>query len=78
MHLSICLVFVAAQRVTAAGSVAGGLTRKMLKDSLMVLSSEIVVDVFKHAFMSKFNNIRPKVYRGFLRQLCREHVKLAQ
>ena len=78
VHLSICLVFVAAQRVTAAGSVAGGLTRKMLKDSLMVLSSEIVVDVFKHAFMSKFNNIRPKVYRGFLRQLCREHVKLAQ
>ena len=78
VHLSICLVFVAAQRVTAAGSVAGGLTRKMLKDSLMVLSSEIVVDVFKHAFMSKFNNIRPRVYRGFLRQLCREHVKLAQ
>ena len=76
--LIICHVVVAAQRVTAAGSVAGGLTRKMLKDSLMVLSSEIVVDVFKHAFMSKFNNIRPRVYRGFLRQLCREHVKLAQ
>merc|ERR1719163_1546954 len=78
VHLSICLVFVAAQRVTAAGSVAGGLTRKMLKDSLMVLSPEVGVDVFKHAFMSKFNALRPKVYRGFFRQLCREHVKLAQ
>ena len=78
VHLSICLLFVAAQRVTAAGSLAGGLTRKMLKDSMMVLGSEIGVDVFKHAFMSKFNALRPKVYRGFFRQLCREHVKLAQ
>ena len=44
----------------------------------MVLGSEVGVDVFKHAFMSKFNALRPKVYRGFFRQLCREHVKLAQ
>jgi uncharacterized membrane protein YgcG len=78
VHLSICLLFVAAQRVTAAGSLAGGLTRKMLVDSLMVLGSEVGVDIFKHAFMSKFNNLRPKVYRGFFRQLCREHVNLAQ
>ena len=78
VHLSVCLLFVGAQRVTAAGSVAGGLTRKMLADSLMVLGSEVGVDVFKHAFMSKFNALRPKVYRGFFRQLCREHVKLAQ
>ena len=78
VHLSICLLFVAAQRVTAAGSLAGGLTRKMLVDSMMVLGSEVGVDVFKHAFMSKFNALRPKVYRGFFRQLCREHVKLAQ
>ena len=28
--------------------------------------------------MSKFNALRPKVYRRFFRQLCREHVKLAQ
>ena len=30
------------------GSLAGGLTRKMLKDSMMVLGSEIGVDIFKH------------------------------
>ena len=78
VHLGVCLLFVVAQRITAAGSVAGGLTRKMLKDSAMVMGSEVFVDVFKHAFMSKFNGLRPRVYRGFSRQLCREHVKLAQ
>ena len=44
----------------------------------MVLGSEVGVDVFKHAFVSKFNGLRPRVYRGFFRQLCREHVKLTQ
>lgn len=78
VHLSICLMFVAAQRVTAAGSLAAGLTRKMLVDTAMVVGSEVGVDIFKHAFMCKFNALRPKVYRGYLRQLCREHVKLAQ
>jgi hypothetical protein len=78
VHLSVQLLFVAAQRVTASGSVVLGLDRKLLKDSMMVLGSEIGVDVFKHAFISKFNGLRPRVYRGFFRQLCREHVKLAQ
>ena len=27
---------------------------------------------------SKFNGLRPRVYRGFFRQLCREHVRLPQ
>ena len=78
VHLSVQLLFVAAQRVTASGSVALGLDRKLLVDSMMVLGSEVGVDVFKHAFVSKFNGLRPRVYRGFFRQLCREHVKLTQ
>jgi len=78
VHLSVQLLFVAAQRVTASGSVVLGLDRKLLKDSMMVLGSEVGVDVFKHAFVSKFNGLRPRVYRGFFRQLCREHVKLTQ
>ena len=78
VHLSVQLLFVAAQRVTASGSVALGLDRKLLADSMMVLGSEVGVDVFKHAFVSKFNGLRPRVYRGFFRQLCREHVKLTQ
>jgi hypothetical protein len=43
VHLSICLLFVAAQRVTAAGSLAGGLTRKMMLDCTLVLGSEVGV-----------------------------------
>ena len=78
VHLSVELLFVAAQRVTASGSLALGLDSKLLKDSAMVLFSEVFVDVFKHAFISKFNGLRPRVYRGFFRQLCREHVKLPQ
>ena len=37
VHLSVQLLFVAAQRVTASGSVALGLDRKLLVDSMMVL-----------------------------------------
>ena len=53
VHLSVELLFVAAQRVTASGSFTMGLDAKLLKDTAMVLGSEVFVDVFKHAFISK-------------------------
>ena len=78
VHLTVCLLFVVAQRIAAAGSVGAALTLRMARDVTMVLGSEVFVDLLKHAFMSKFNNLRPETYRRFLRQMCREHVMLAQ
>ncbi|CAL6348288.1 unnamed protein product [Bathycoccus prasinos] len=78
VHLTVCLLFVAAQRIIAAGSISGGLTKKFATDCLLVLGSEVFVDIVKHSFMAKFNSLRPATYRQYFRQFCREHVKLAQ
>jgi len=78
VHLTVCLLFVAAQRIIAAGSISGGFTKKFGTDCVLVLGSEVFVDIVKHSFMAKFNNLRPATYRRYFRQFCREHVKLAQ
>ena len=41
----------------------------------MVLGSELVVDWCKHAFVTKFNHIRPSVYGRFVDILCLDFVK---
>ena len=40
----------------------------------MVLLSECAVDWLKHAFITKFNHIRPKVYGRFIDVLCKDLV----
>lgn len=40
----------------------------------IVLASEFVVDWLKHAFITKFNHIRPSVYGRFMDVLCRDLV----
>jgi hypothetical protein len=39
---------------------------------LIVLASEYLVDWLKHAFITKFNHIRPSVYGRFMDVLCRD------
>ncbi|KAI5889612.1 DUF747-domain-containing protein [Schizophyllum commune H4-8] len=39
---------------------------------LTVLASEMVVDWLKHAFITKFNHIRPSVYERYADVLCRD------
>jgi Eukaryotic membrane protein family len=41
----------------------------------MVLGSELLVDWCKHAFVTKFNHIRPSVYGRFMDVLCLDFVK---
>ncbi|GAA5885853.1 hypothetical protein JCM16303_000083 [Sporobolomyces ruberrimus] len=43
--------------------------------ALKVLLSECFVDWLKHAFITKFNHIRPKVYRRYVDVLCKDLVK---
>lgn len=78
VHLSVCLLFVTAQRIMAAGTIQAAMTRKFVTDIMLVIGSEIFVDIVKHSFMAKFNGLRPGVYRRFYRQMCRDHVHLTQ
>lgn len=39
---------------------------------LTVLVSEMLVDWLKHAFITKFNHIRPSVYERYTDVLCRD------
>lgn len=39
---------------------------------LTVMISEMLVDWLKHAFITKFNHIRPSVYERFTDVLCRD------
>lgn len=42
-----------------------------------VLGSEVLVDWLKHAFITKFNHVRPTIYSRFTDVLCRDYVKSA-
>lgn len=39
---------------------------------MTILLSEIIVDWLKHAFITKFNHIRPSVYERYIDVLCRD------
>jgi hypothetical protein len=42
---------------------------------VMVLGSELLVDWCKHAFVTKFNHVRPSIYGRFMDVLCLDFVK---
>lgn len=41
---------------------------------LLVMASEVIVDWLKHAFITKFNHIRPSVYNRFVDVLCQDFI----
>lgn len=46
---------------------------EVLTPFLVVLGSEILVDWVKHCFVTKFNNVKPRIYRNFLDILARDY-----
>ncbi|KAG8745403.1 hypothetical protein FRC10_008113 [Ceratobasidium sp. 414] len=50
----------------------GGAVWAIISPVLTVLMSELVVDWLKHAFITKFNHIRPSVYERYTDVLCRD------
>ncbi|ORY54081.1 eukaryotic membrane protein family-domain-containing protein [Leucosporidium creatinivorum] len=50
------------------------LLQTIFSPALIVLISECFVDWLKHAFITKFNHIRPKVYGRFIDVLCKDLV----
>lgn len=51
----------------------GGETGKLMGPFIMVLGSEMIVDWLKHAFITKFNVIRPHVYQRYLDVMCKDY-----
>ncbi|KIJ49444.1 hypothetical protein M422DRAFT_27811 [Sphaerobolus stellatus SS14] len=50
----------------------GHLVWRIFSPVMTVLGSEILVDWLKHAFITKFNHIRPSVYERYIDVLCRD------
>jgi len=44
----------------------------MVQNILLVYVFEMAIDVIKHSFISKFNNISPIAYSEFLEVLCKQ------
>jgi hypothetical protein len=48
-------------------------TGQVMGPFFMVLGSEMLVDWLKHAYITKFNNVRPVVYERFLDVQCKDY-----
>lgn len=46
---------------------------EVLSPFIVVISSEVVVDWIKHAYVNKFNNIKPNFYSRILDILCKDY-----
>lgn len=46
---------------------------EVLSPFLLVLGSEALVDWLKHAYITKFNNVKPSVYRRYLDVLAKDY-----
>ncbi|KAK4168348.1 eukaryotic membrane protein family-domain-containing protein [Cladorrhinum sp. PSN259] len=46
---------------------------EVLSPFIVVISSEVIVDWIKHAYVSKFNNIKPTFYGRILDILCKDY-----
>jgi len=59
--------------VPAAFSYIPALTWPILTPFLIVLGSELLVDWLKHAYIAKFNSVKPSVYSRFLDVLAKDY-----
>lgn len=46
---------------------------ELLSPFLVVIASEMIVDTIKHAYINKFNNIKPNFYSRVLDILCKDY-----
>lgn len=44
----------------------------MLQNAFVVYMCELMIDIIKHSFIAKFNEIKPIVYSEFLEDLCKQ------
>lgn len=42
------------------------------QNAAMVYVCEMMIDIIKHSFIAKFNDLKPDVFSEFLEDLCRQ------
>ncbi|KAB1205891.1 Protein POLLEN DEFECTIVE IN GUIDANCE 1 [Morella rubra] len=68
-HISAFMLFVLAQNILEA---EGPWFESFIFNALMVFISEMAIDIIKHSFIAKFNDIKPIAYSEFLEDLCKQ------
>lgn len=68
-HISTFILFVLAQNILEA---EGPWFQGFLINALSVYLCEVAIDIIKHSFIAKFNDITPTAYSEFLEALCKQ------
>ncbi|KAG9455322.1 hypothetical protein H6P81_008226 [Aristolochia fimbriata] len=72
-HISTFLSFVLAQYVLEA---EGPWFSSFAFNAFLVIVCEMFIDVIKHSFLAKFNEIKPAAYSEFLEDLCKQTLNM--
>lgn len=72
-HISAFVLFVLAQNILEA---EGPWFESFLFNALLVYVCEMAIDIIKHSFIAKFNDIKPIVYSEFLEDLCKQTLNI--
>ncbi|KAF7838270.1 protein POLLEN DEFECTIVE IN GUIDANCE 1 [Senna tora] len=72
-HISAFILFVLAQNILEA---EGPWFESFLINVGLVYLCEMSIDIIKHSFIAKFNDIRPIAYSEFLEDLCKQTLNM--
>ncbi|TKY73563.1 POLLEN DEFECTIVE IN GUIDANCE 1 [Spatholobus suberectus] len=72
-HISAFILFVLAQNILEA---EGPWFESFLINILLVYVCEMIIDIIKHSFIAKFNDIKPIAYSEFLEDLCKQTLNM--
>ncbi|KAK1423627.1 hypothetical protein QVD17_18933 [Tagetes erecta] len=72
-HIASFLIFVLAQNILEA---EGPWFENFLYNAFVVYMCELMIDIIKHSFIAKFNEIKPIVYSEFLEDLCKQTLNI--
>ncbi|XP_073287730.1 protein POLLEN DEFECTIVE IN GUIDANCE 1-like isoform X1 [Primulina huaijiensis] len=72
-HISAFILFVLAQNILEA---EGPWFESFISNALVVYFFEVMIDVIKHSFVAKFNDIKPLAFSEFLEDLCKQTLNI--
>ncbi|KAK9935390.1 hypothetical protein M0R45_022493 [Rubus argutus] len=72
-HISAFIIFILAQNILEA---EGPWFESFLYNAGVVFICEMIIDIIKHSFIAKFNDIKPIAYSEFLEDLCKQTLNI--
>ncbi|KAL7149570.1 hypothetical protein ABFS83_05G050200 [Erythranthe nasuta] len=72
-HIMAFVLFVLAQNILEA---EGPWFESFLCNALVVYVCEVMIDIIKHSFIAKFNDIKPIAFSEFLEDLCKQTLNI--